>query len=144
MNFGVFSKQPIWFISFFTVVTQTISALICLFVVEIYGTRYNRPDKRFLKVPQFYPSVHKSKKHFGHSFAFDAPTLWNDFPEDVLSATTPACFRKKLKSYLFDKALPPLYLNFPASLWCQPGYVSRMMTIELDLVSRLRVCHGKD
>ena len=26
-----------------------------------YGTRYNRPDKRFLEVPQFYPSVHKSE-----------------------------------------------------------------------------------
>ena len=24
-----------------------------------YGTRYNCPDKRFLEVPQFYPSVHK-------------------------------------------------------------------------------------
>ena len=26
-----------------------------------YGTRYNRPDKRFLEVPQFYPFVHISK-----------------------------------------------------------------------------------
>ena len=34
LNFGVFSKLPLWFISFFTVVTQTISALICLFFVE--------------------------------------------------------------------------------------------------------------
>ena len=82
-----------------------------------YGTRYNHPDKRFLEVPQFYPSVHKSKRHFGHSFAFDAPTLWNDLPEDVHSAPTLACFRKKLKSYLFDKAFPPYYLNFMASTW---------------------------
>ena len=72
-----------------------------------YGTRYNHPDKRLLEVPQFYPSVHKSKKHFGHSFAFDAPTLWNDLPDDICSALTLACFRKKLKSYLFDKAFPP-------------------------------------
>ena len=34
LNFGVFSKQPLWFIRFFTVVIQTISALICLFVTE--------------------------------------------------------------------------------------------------------------
>ena len=27
-----------------------------------YGTTYNRPDKRFLEVPQYYPSVQKSKK----------------------------------------------------------------------------------
>ena len=34
LNSGVFSKQPLWFISFFTVVSQTILALICLFIVE--------------------------------------------------------------------------------------------------------------
>ena len=28
-----------------------------------YGTRYNRPDKRFLEVPQFYPSVHTKKNN---------------------------------------------------------------------------------
>ena len=33
-----------------------------------YSTRYNHPDKRFLEVPQFCPSVHKSKSHFGHNF----------------------------------------------------------------------------
>ena len=27
----------------------------------IHSTRYNRPDKRFFEVPQFYPTVHKSK-----------------------------------------------------------------------------------
>ena len=48
-----------------------------------YSTRYNHPDKRFLEVPQFCPSVHKSKNHFGHSFAFDAPTVWNHLPNEV-------------------------------------------------------------
>ena len=67
LNFGVFSKLPLWFTSFFTVVTQAISGLICLFL----GTRYNRPDK----VPQYYPSVHKFKNHFSHSFAFYGSTL---------------------------------------------------------------------
>ena len=71
-----------------------------------YGTRSNHPDKRFMEVPQYYPSVHKSKKHFSHSFAFDAPTLWNDLPDHVHSAPNLACFRKKLKSYLFDKDFP--------------------------------------
>ena len=77
-----------------------------------YGKIYNCPDKRFLEAPQFYPSVYKSKKRFGHSFAFDAPTLWNDLPDDVNSAQTLACFRKKLKSYLFDKAFT-LVSKFP-------------------------------
>ena len=72
-----------------------------------YSTRYNHPDKRFLEVPQFCPSVHKSKNHFGHSFAFDAPTVWNHLPYEVRSAPTLTCFRKRLKSYLFHKAFPP-------------------------------------
>ena len=72
-----------------------------------YGTRYNRPDKSFLEVPQYYPSVHKYQKHFVYSFAFGAPTLWNDLPDDVRSAPNLACFREILKSYLFDKAFLP-------------------------------------
>ena len=78
-----------------------------VYLLQKVGTRYNRPEKRFLEVPQFYPSVHKSKNHFGHSLAFDAPTLWNDLPDDVRSAPTLASFRKKLNSYLFDKTFPP-------------------------------------
>ena len=61
-------------------------------------------SKRFLEVPQFSPPVHKSKKHFGHSFAFDAATVWNDLPDDICCAPTFACFRKRLKSYPFKKA----------------------------------------
>ena len=72
-----------------------------------YGTTYNNPDKSFQEVPQYYPSVHKSKKHFIHSFAYYAPKLWNDLPDDVCFAPNLACFRKKLKSYLLDKAFPP-------------------------------------
>ena len=34
LKFGVFSKLPLWFRNFFTVVTQAISALIFLFIVE--------------------------------------------------------------------------------------------------------------
>ena len=40
-------------------------------------------------------------KHFGHSFAFEAPKIWNELPDDVRSATSVASFRKKLKTYLF-------------------------------------------
>ena len=71
-----------------------------------YSTRYNCPDKRFLEVPQFCLSLHKSKIHFGRSFAFDAATVWNHLPDEVRSAPTLACFRKRLKSYLFNKAFP--------------------------------------
>ena len=35
-----------------------------------YGTRYNHPDKRFLEVNQYCPSVHKSKKTLRSQFCF--------------------------------------------------------------------------
>ena len=67
----------------------------------IYNT-YN-----FLNVPKFKPTIHKSTKQFGFSFAFDAPTVWNSLPEDICASPTIASFRKKLKTYLFAKAYPP-------------------------------------
>ena len=72
-----------------------------------YSTRHSHPDRQCLTVPPFHLSVFKSAKHFGHSFAFDAPKIWNDHPQDVRSATLVASFRKKLKTYLFGKAYPP-------------------------------------
>ena len=59
-----------------------------------------------LEVPHF-ASIYKSKKQFGLSFAYDAPMIWNDLPDDVLSAKSLSSFRKKLKTYLFEKAFPP-------------------------------------
>ena len=69
-----------------------------------YSTRHSHSDRQYLTVPPFHSSVFKSAKHFGHSFAFDAPKIWNDLPQDVCSATSVASFRKKLKTYLFAKA----------------------------------------
>ena len=42
---------------------------------------------------------------FGLSFAYDAPKIWNELPEDVRSATSIATFRNKLiyfPNYLFS------------------------------------------
>ena len=72
-----------------------------------YSTRHSHPDRQYLTAPPFHSSVFKSAKHFGHSFAFDAPKIWNDLPQDVRSATSVTSFRKKLKTYLFAKAYPP-------------------------------------
>ena len=33
--------------------------------------------------------------------------IWNDLPDDVRSAKSLSSFRKKLKTYLFEKAYPP-------------------------------------
>ena len=40
-----------------------------------YSTRYSHPDCQYLTVPPFHSSVFKSAKHFGHSFAFNAPKI---------------------------------------------------------------------
>ena len=62
-----------------------------------YSTRYSHPDKRFLEFAQFRPSVHKSKNHFGHSFAFDFLMVYNDLPGEVHSAPILDCFRKRVR-----------------------------------------------
>ena len=54
----------------------------------------------------FVPSVHKSTRHFGLSFAYDAPKIWNDLPDDVRSNSSVNTFRKKLKAYLLSKVYP--------------------------------------
>ena len=56
-NFGVFSKLPLWSTRFFIVVTQTISALVCLFVVGDMAqdtTAQIRRSWRFLNTTHLY------------------------------------------------------------------------------------------
>ena len=71
-----------------------------------YNTRRSQSVANFLNAPKFQPTIHKSTKQFGFSFAFDAPTLWNSLPEDIRASPTIASFRKKLKTYLYAKAYP--------------------------------------
>ena len=72
-----------------------------------YNTRRSQSVANFLNVPKFQPTIHKSTKQFGFSFAFDAPTVWNSLPEDIRASPTITSFRKKLKTYLYAKAYPP-------------------------------------
>ena len=53
------------------------------------------------------PYSNKSVKHFGHSFAFDALKIWNDLPNDVLSATSVTTFSRQFKIHLFLKTYLP-------------------------------------
>ena len=72
-----------------------------------YNTRRSQSVTNFLNVPKFQPTIDKSTKQFGFSFAFDAPTVWNSLPEDIRASPTIASVRKKLKIYLYAKAYPP-------------------------------------
>ena len=72
-----------------------------------YNTRHSQSVANCLNVPKFQPTIHKSTKNFGFSFAFDAPTVWNSLPEDIRASPTIVSFRKKLKTYLYTKPYPP-------------------------------------
>ena len=92
----------------------------------ILGLAWNRAEVNLrvfcLRSPHF-ASIYKSKKQFGLSFAYDAPIIWNDLPDDVRSAKSLSSFRKKLKTYLFEKAYPPQFFplfSFRLSPWCRP------------------------
>ena len=47
------------------------------------NTRLSQSDGIILHVPQYQPSIYKSTKQFGLSFAYDAPKIWNKLPDDV-------------------------------------------------------------
>ena len=63
----------------------------------VYRTRQSQSDGLLLEVP-YYVSIFKSKKHFGLSFVYDDPSIWNDLPDDVRSAKSRSSFRKKLQT----------------------------------------------
>ena len=80
----------------------------CIFtpIILIVSTTH-QTDGVFHEVPHFASSVYKSSKHVGLSFAYDAPKIWNNLPDDICSTTSLHSFRKKLKTYLFAQAYPP-------------------------------------
>ena len=47
-----------------------------------YNTRRSQSDGMFLQDSHF-SSVFKSHKHFGFSFVYNAPMIWNDLPDMV-------------------------------------------------------------
>ena len=71
------------------------------------GTICSQSVGNFIVIPKFFPSVHKSVKQFGNSFAFDAPTVWNALPDEIRASPSLANFRMQLKTYLYTKAHPP-------------------------------------
>ena len=69
---------------------------------------------KFLNYIHLYKN---KKKHLGHNFAFDAPTFWNDLPDEVCSAPTLACFRKNAKILSLQKTVSPYHIIYVTSQW---------------------------
>ena len=82
---------------------------------SVYNTHKSQADGVFLEVPHFSTSIYMSSKHFGLSFACDAPETWNNLP-DVHLVTLLHSFRRKLITYLFAQAYPPYLLLSLVSL----------------------------
>ena len=104
-NFTVSSK---WLISFITGHPGYFGSHLSIHCGR-YGTRYDCSDKRFLEVPQFYLSVHKSKNTWATALLLIQPQF------EVI--------------YLIMFALPqPLSISEKN---CRPGYVYGVMITEL-------------
>ena len=52
------------------------------------------------------------------AFSSCTPSLWNNLPPSVRSATSVATYRRRLKTYLFDLAFSPVDTGVPNGLWC--------------------------
>ena len=50
-----------------------------------YNTQLSQSDGIILHVPQYQPSIYKSTKQFGLSFAYDAPKIWNELPDNIFN-----------------------------------------------------------
>ena len=97
-----------------------------------YSTRLSQSGGNFLVIPKFYPSVHKSVKQFGNSFAFDAPTVWNPLPDAIRASPFSASFLKQLKTYLYTKLYPTLAWIIP---WCSPWCLTPLLSMDIEIWS---------
>ena len=59
------------------------------------NTRLSQSHGIILHVPQYQPSIYKSTKQFGLSFAYDAPKIWNELP-DIANLTRGSLAKKKI------------------------------------------------
>ena len=76
-------------------------------------TRRSDPEKMFLKVPFRVLQFINLKVHFNKCFSYDAPKLWNDLPLEIRSAPSLSCFKRRHKTYLFQKSFHPYVFLLP-------------------------------
>ena len=67
-----------------------------------------------LEVPHFATSVYKSAKHFGLRFAYDAPKIWNDLPDNGNQSLL-ATHLEEAQNLSLCKSIPTLTAAFSLS-----------------------------
>ena len=74
------------------------------YVAPYLSSNCSQSGGNFLAISKFYPSIYRSVKQFGYSFAFDAPTVSNNLPGEICASPSIASIRKQPKTYLYTKA----------------------------------------
>ena len=59
-------------------------------------------------VPKLQPSIHKSVKQFGYSFAFDDPTIGNALPDEIRVPPFPSLFQEAAENLPVLLGMPTL------------------------------------
>ena len=49
-------------------------------------------EGKVLGVSQFIPFAHKSSRQFSFSFAYNAPKVWDELLDDIISCISLLCF----------------------------------------------------
>ena len=93
-----------------------------------YSTRQSQSGGNFLVIPKFCPSVRKSVKQFGNSFAFDAPTVWNTLPDEIRASASLGLLQKAAQNLPVHQSIPTLAWIIPLAFsvvldpFYAPGY----------------------
>ena len=87
-----------------------------------YSTRHSQSGGNIFVLPKFQPSIHKSVKQFGYSFAFDAPIGMLFLMRFV--RPLPTLFQKAAPTYLYThlSLTHPLAFSVVLGLFSVPGY----------------------
>jgi len=74
-------------------------------VADLHGRRDSSASSSRLVVPMFRLSTVGSR-----TFSVSGPRIWNELPEDVVSAPTLPRFRRRLKPFLFQQSYPDIII----------------------------------
>ena len=87
---------------------------------SVHRTRRGQSDGMLVEIPHFASDI-SLKKHFGLSFASDAPRIWYDLPDDVYSAK-PLFIQEEVENLSLCKSISTLvfWSCLCLSLWRQP------------------------
>ena len=104
--------------------------------------RHSHPDSRYMTVPPFHSSLHKSVKQFGLSFAFDALQIWNDFHNDIHTAYLLPPSGRSSKLTCLQKPICGSLSITPVSSWYDPAKLLYLVSVNWWRLSAVTIVIG--